>query len=105
MPATNVTFLRSPQLEVDYTVGASFDNVVHWLQTTVPVIAFVQAGELPHWHGVKSQHAVLVVGCEDQQLYIHDPALAHGPIQIPLADFLLAWDEMDTRCAVIPRKS
>lgn len=61
----------------------------------------MQAGELPHWRGIKSQHALFVVGFENQELSIHDPGLDHGPVIVPLDDFLLAWDEMDARCAII----
>jgi len=105
VPAPNITLLRSPQIDVYYTIGASLDNILQWLQAAIPIIAFVQAGELPHWRGIKSQHAVLVVGVEDGELLVHDPGLDHGPVIVPLDDFLLAWDEMDTRCAIIVRKS
>lgn len=104
-PAPNIILLRSPQIDVGYIVGGSFDNILHWLQAAIPVITYVQAGELPHWRGIKSQHAVLVVGYDVQGLSIHDPGLENGPVAVPLGDFLLAWDEMDGRCATIVRKS
>jgi ABC-type bacteriocin/lantibiotic exporter with double-glycine peptidase domain len=104
VPAPNITLLRSPQIDVEYFVGSSFDSILQWLQNAIPVIAFVQAGELPHWRGARSQHAVLVVGFEDQELFIHDPGLDYGSVAISLDDFLLAWDEMDARCAIIIRR-
>ncbi|MBK8050377.1 MAG: hypothetical protein IPK16_26700 [Anaerolineales bacterium] len=63
-----------------------------------------KAAELPHWHGHQAQHAVLVVGIEHQALYLHDPALPDGPTAVSIDDFLLAWQEMDNRYAVLEKR-
>lgn len=104
VPASNITFLRSEQIRVAYFVGSSVDNIFQWLQDGIPIIAFVQAGELPHWRDVQAQHAVIIVGLEDQTVFIHDPGLGYGPIEVALGDFLLAWEGMDHRCAVMVYK-
>lgn len=104
VPASNILLLRSPQFDVNYLVGNSLAGILLWLHHAIPAIAFIQAGELPHWRGATAQHAVLIVGLEDRRIYIHDPGLDHGPVTVPLDDFLLAWDEMDGRSAIIVHK-
>jgi hypothetical protein len=104
-PASQIVNLSSRRTEVLYQVGGAINDILDWLRRDVPVIAFVQAGELPHWRGVLAQHAVLVVALDEQHINIHDPAMDHGPIEIPLDDFLLAWDEMDSRYAVIAQRT
>ena len=75
-----------------------------WLRHGILVIACVQAGELSHWQGVSAQHAVLVLGMDEQEVHLHDPALAHGPIVVSSGDFSLAWDEMNCRYAIIKER-
>jgi len=58
-PAFNIARLVSDELDVVYTSG-SLEDVAAWLESSVPVIAFVQAGELPHWRGERSHHALVV---------------------------------------------
>lgn len=100
-PASQIVNLSSRQTEVFYRVGGTIDDILDCLRRDTPVIAFVQAGELPQWRGMLMQHAVLVVALDGTRIYMHDPALDQGPIEILLDDFLLAWDEMDSRYAVI----
>lgn len=102
-PASSIVNLRSQHIEALYRVGGSPDAIQHWLQNSHPVIAFIQAGELPHWHGIRAQHAILVVGVDEQEIFLHDPAIDDGPITVPIGDFLLAWDELDNRYAVITK--
>ena len=68
------------------------------------MIAFVQAGELHQWHGRRAQHAVLLVGADAQEIHIHDPALTYGPIEVTIDEFLIAWQEMDNRYAVLVKQ-
>ncbi len=75
----------------------------------MPVIVFLDAGELPHWHKYDFtqrpviQHAVVVVGLASQTIYLMDPALKTGPTPTPIGDFMLAWDEMDNYYATLTR--
>jgi hypothetical protein len=103
-PAPNIVKLQSRQIDVLYGLGATLDELQHWLHARHPVIAFVQASELPHWANIRAQHAILVVQASEQTIDLHDPAMAHGPISVPVGDFLLAWDEMENRYAVITRR-
>jgi hypothetical protein len=103
-PASNILNLRSRQIEPIYHLNGGWDDIRSWLQRQMPVIACVQAGELPHWQGVQAQHVVLIVGLDDQSVHIHDPALDHAPIPVPVGDFWLAWDEMERRYAVLTKR-
>lgn len=104
-PIPNITNLRSRQIDVTYQLNGSLPTIQRWLEHNIPVIACVEAGELPHWYGVRAQHAVLVVGIDEQAVNLYDPALTHGPTHVAIGDFLLAWDEMENRYAVITKQT
>jgi uncharacterized protein YvpB len=46
---------------------------------------------------------VVVVGFDDQAVYVNDPAFEQVPQRIPRVEFELAWMEFDYRYAVIWR--
>lgn len=103
-PHSNIARLESPNLHVTHGEG-DLDVLRQHLEHQTPVIAFVQAGELPHWRGHTFRHAVVIVGLDEAFVYLLDPASAPEPVAAPLADFLLAWEEMDNACAVITRRT
>jgi uncharacterized protein YvpB len=70
------------------------------LQNGVPCITFVQAGELPYSNS-EGFHAVVVIGMDEQTVYINDPASDVAPQAVPLDDFRLAWSEFEYVGAVI----
>lgn len=100
--AANVTRLRSRTLDVTYTQG-ELQDINDWIARDVPVIAFVQAGELPHWRGQRFRHAVVVVGMDEQAVYFLDPAATPEPIVAAHGDFQLAWEETEPWYAVFTR--
>jgi hypothetical protein len=55
---------------------------------------------LPYWDQV-TNHAIVVVGLDDEFVYVHDPAFAVAPIQVSHGDFELAWQEWDEFYAVL----
>ncbi len=65
IPTSHITKLASSRLAITYEEG-TLEKIEHWLNQAVPVIVFVQAGELPHWSGHRFQHAIVVVGLEAQ---------------------------------------
>ncbi|MEJ5309984.1 MAG: C39 family peptidase [Anaerolineae bacterium] len=99
-PASNVLRLRSETVEVIFAEGAVHD-LRNYLALERPLIVFVQAGELPHWRGCVSQHAIVVVGIDEASVDILDPAAGSEVIDVPLGDFLLAWSELSYLYAVI----
>jgi ABC-type bacteriocin/lantibiotic exporter with double-glycine peptidase domain len=102
-PASNVTRLRSNVL--DATIAADdLDGLRTHLAHGVSPIVFVQTGELPHWQGRVSQHALVVVGMDEHDVLVLDPAANADPISVPIADFVLAWGEMDYLFALFTRR-
>jgi uncharacterized protein YvpB len=67
----------------------------------VTVIAWLLA--LQWYWTYATDHAVLVVGYDEQAVYINDPAFEQAPQRVSRADFELAWLEFDYRYAVIWR--
>ncbi len=47
---SNIKKLAFSKLKVTYKAG-TLEDIHNWLKQNVPVIVFVQAGELPHWSG------------------------------------------------------
>lgn len=99
-PASNVMRLRSETVDIIFADGAVRDLQNH-LALERPIIVFVQAGELPHWRGCVSQHAIVVVGMDEVCVGVLDPAAGSEVIDVPLGDFLLAWSELAYLYAVI----
>ncbi|MBN1887197.1 MAG: C39 family peptidase [Thermoflexales bacterium] len=101
IPYSRIMRLQSPRLQVYYSVRGEMETLRSVLARGLPVILFVQAGELPHWRGQLSQHAIVVVGMGDREARVLDPAAPTSPVSVPLDDLMLAWDEMDNAYAVI----
>jgi ABC-type bacteriocin/lantibiotic exporter with double-glycine peptidase domain len=93
-PARNIQQLASNEIAVTYEEG-SLEHLRAWLMSGLPVIAFVQAGELLHWRGEFFQHAVVVIGLEESTVWLLDPDMDATPIATPVDEFMLAWGEMD----------
>ena len=99
-PAGRITRLQYHRLVVTYNIG-EWDIVTAYLSQSIPVIVAIQAGELPYWQGEFFQHAVVVVGYDESQLWLLDPASGSQPVAVPIDEFMLAWGEMDYRYAVL----
>lgn len=76
--------------------------LLRYLSARQSVIAFVMTDELPYWDE-PTQHALLVIGYDEQTYFVNDPAFPNAPIPIPEGDLLLAWMEFDYAYAVISR--
>lgn len=102
-PARNILRLSQRKHTIIHTTGTLTD-IENWLNQRIPVIIFLQAGELPHWPNSWSQHAIVVIGMDESHIIALDPAHDEHPITIPTGDFMLAWLEMDYLYAVIHPK-
>jgi uncharacterized protein YvpB len=76
------------------------DDLVRHIARGVPCIAFVHTVHLNYWSEAV-RHAVVVVGIDEQQIYLADPFFDVSPQTVSRLEFELAWDEMDNACAVI----
>lgn len=101
-PRRNIVRCTSPSVDVVYR-EANIPLLAEMVQHRLPVIVFVDTGELPYWSYATS-HAVVVTGVQAEQIFVNDPAFAEAPIQVPVGDFDLAWLNADYMCAIISRK-
>jgi ABC-type bacteriocin/lantibiotic exporter with double-glycine peptidase domain len=98
-PRRNITRLARPGLQVAYG-QATLPILATHLEAGLPVIAFVDTGELAYWT-VTSNHAIVVVGITGDTILVNDPAFAVAPQRIACDEFELAWLNCDNACAVI----
>lgn len=73
------------------------------LDLGLPVIVGVQTLTWAHWQGEVTRHAVVVVGIDQANnlIYVHDPFFAQAPIEMPLLNFQIGWEEKDREYAII----
>lgn len=100
-PSNNILLLQQIGLQVTLT-EMPLDVVTDQLQKGLPVIAFVNTDDLPYWDE-STDHAVIVVGIDDQFVYLNDPHFATAPQKVPHSAFELAQLRFDHRCATIQK--
>lgn len=99
-PAGRLSSFSSDEMTVIYESG-EWETIPTWIDRRAPVIAMVQAGELPHWQGDVFQHAVVAVGYDGTDVWVLDPAAQPAPIRVSIDEFMLARGEIDFRFAVL----
>src|SRR5712692_7861026 len=84
-PAENM--LRLDQLGVTVSLRSrSIDEIRVHLQNNLPIIAFVNTADLPYWD-VAVDHAVVVVGMDDDSVHVNDPYFESAPQKVSRSDF------------------
>ena len=97
--ASNIRRLEALKVEVIFQPG-DFDQLQDHLQQNQPCIAFIHTRELSYWTD-DVDHAVVVVGLDEQHIYLNDPAFPSGPLTVDRGEFDLAWLEWDEKYAVL----
>lgn len=97
--ASNIKRLVALGVAVTYTSG-TLDDLNHQLEQGLPCVAFVDTLHLGYWSEA-TRHAVVVVGIDDESIYLNDPFFAEAPQSVSHLEFELAWDEFDNAYAVI----
>jgi ABC-type bacteriocin/lantibiotic exporter with double-glycine peptidase domain len=104
-PFSRVTLINQLDIQVDLLQQASVNDLIENLNADSAVILSITTNSgLPGWGNIRTQHSVLIVGIDDEQIVYHDPALARGPVSALLTEFLLAWGEMDEQVALLRRR-
>lgn len=98
---SNLAALASLGVSVVIDDGKAVDDIVQHLQVGLPVIVFLDTAELAYWEYEHTDHAVLVVGVENDQLLLNDPEFSTAPQRCSVGEFELAWMEKDNLFAVI----
>lgn len=102
-PFSQVQKLQTLGVSVTYQEYGTLQEVYDLLCHGWPCIVGVQTNELPHWNNVNTQHALVVVGMDQDYVYLNDPEFPLAPIQTPLGDFDLAWLAQNEVYAVLAR--
>lgn len=85
---------------VDYRIS-TLENLADSLTRKVPPIAMVKTGFLEHWDEYDTGHAVVVVGIDDENVFLNDPAFPETPQITSIDGFAAAWIERDEMAAFI----
>ena len=99
VPASRIQRLTTRGFDVTYRAG-SLAELVTWLEKDVPCILFVRTGELSYWD-IDTPHAVVLVGVEDEQAFLLDPAKVQIPAVVPVDELILAWSYFDYTYAIL----
>ena len=99
-PAQRITQLARWNVDVEYDEG-TLERVRAFLDYDQPVIVLVRTHEFPYWRGLDVYHSVVVVGYDKDHIYVNDPYFDDAPKMVAIGDFVLAWQEMSYRYAVI----
>ena len=100
-PGSHLKNVSDLGVNVSYALG-TLQELLEYLADGKPSIVLVRTGQLPYWD-YATDHAVVVVGFDEEAVYVNDPAFERAPQRIPQADFELAWMAFDYRYAVIWR--
>ncbi len=99
----NLKYLQSLGVQVIYREG-SLAELKSQLQMGIPWIVLVRTEDLSYW-SYSTDHALVVVGFNDQAIYVNDPIFEKSPLAIPITEFELAWMAFDYRYgAILPVK-
>jgi ABC-type bacteriocin/lantibiotic exporter with double-glycine peptidase domain len=103
---------RLSNFGVNVTRGeGSFSILSAYLASGLPVIVDVYTAELPYWQTRTdipecekfTTHALVVVGIEEQTVYVYDPDIKDAPQAVDIGDFELAWLIRDYHYAVLQK--
>lgn len=99
-PFPMIERLRSRRIDVH--LGALTETQLrHLLEQNRPVICRLWTVMLPYWNDENISHVAVVVGYDDQRVYLNDPAFPNAPQPVLWDGFLAAWEEYDRMTAII----
>lgn len=99
-PFSSIKKLERLGILVGYRENGSLETIHRLLTYGWPCIMSVDTGELAYWQ-VSTGHAVVLAGMDSDSVYLHDPEMTEGPIQVTIDEFYLAWYEQLLSYAVL----
>ncbi len=98
----NLKYLTSLDVDVVYREGSLEELKQHLLDGN-PCITLLRTADLFYW-SYATDHAVLVVGFDENHVQVNDPAFTDAPIAVPVTEFELAWMVFDYRYGLVRAK-
>lgn len=90
-----------PSIKIESGSYGDFPLLEAYLEAGFPVITGVTTFTWQHWNNQAVEHAVVVAGIDDEDVYIHDPAFSKAPIRMTHLEFEIGWYEKDLYYAII----
>jgi ABC-type bacteriocin/lantibiotic exporter with double-glycine peptidase domain len=99
-PFSRLELLKDWRLTVMRGEG-NLETLQMYLDVGLPIIVAIRTWAFPHWRGRDTEHAVVVVGIDQNNFYLNDPAIDEAPQTVTYRAFLAAWGDRDYEYAVI----
>ena len=99
-PISNVKRLEKQGYQIS-VASLTVSQLKDHLLTQKPLICRVWTVMLDYWSDEVTSHVVVVVGFDENQVYLNDPAIEISPQTISWDGFLAAWAEFDETTVII----
>ncbi|MEM7133276.1 MAG: C39 family peptidase [Chloroflexota bacterium] len=83
-----------------YEFNEDIFQFTSYLESGLPILVAVDADLSYEWPYYK-EHAVVVIGCDDENVYVNDPAQDETGLEVDMEIFLHAWARRGYQFAVI----
>lgn len=100
-PASRILRLQKWGWAVTYREG-NIDSLRELTTRKIPPIVMVRTGFLDYWDA-NVFHAAVVVGIDEQAVYLNDPEFESAPQACAIDTFIAAWIEHEQMVATITR--
>lgn len=100
VPFSQITRIERLGVTVSMLNGEE-DAIKAQLDMGHPLIYPVLTNQLSYWNEVDTQHAITVVGYDDDSIFVNDPAFDEAPMRIGWIELLLACEIYDYAFATI----
>jgi len=103
----NLAFLEKIGVQVSAGKSNDYDNLALLSSTLAdnnPLIVAVLTSELQTYWTERAFHAVVIVGIDEENVMVNDPAFDDAPKIVPINEFLIAWGERDYLYAILTKE-